>query len=184
MRRALSVLSWFGLVVVLALTLLGATTIGVLAAARLAVPPAVDLLRTITGSAIPTPAEPQRQSEALNKSVMYTTDERVVNLADRGTLRYLKTQVVLEFAANGEAGKGGSDPEAHKKRQEELRRELAGCAAIIDDQITTILSSKTSADLMTPEGKAQVKQEIKDKLSELVTERQLVNVYLTRFIIQ
>ena len=115
---------------------------------------------------------------------MYVTSERVVNLADRGTMRYLKAQVVLEFAPSGDQGKGTLDPEAYKKKQEELRKELAGRAPIIEDQITTTLSSKSSAELLTADGKARLKQELREKLGEAAGEKKLLNVYLTQLIIQ
>jgi len=187
-KRLLTILSWIGLALSILLVLVGVGTIGVLAAARLSVAPAVNLLRIAAASAAPpvaAPVEKREELETPSRGIMYTTGERVLNLADRGGMRYLKVQVVLEFAPSGDRNKGGTlDPETYKKKQEELRQELLGRAAMIDDQITTILSSKTSTELMTVEGKTRLKQEIKERIAELLPEKQLMNVYFTQFVIQ
>lgn len=183
MRVVLKLLPWISLVVLLPFFLIGVGTVGVFAAARLGVASADEMIRTATASAAAPPVEHQEKPELPVVGVTYATQERIVNLADRGALRYLKAQVVLEFAAAGEHGKGNPDPETYKKLQEELRKELAGRAPFIEDQIATILSSKTSAELLTPEGKTRLKQEISEKLHD-VDGKELLNVYLTQFIVQ
>jgi|GEM_PF-1508320 flagellar FliL protein len=115
--------------------------------------------------------------------ILYPTRERVVNLADSGAFRYLKIQVVLELAepkAKPEQLKG----DAYKKKQDELAKDMAARSALIEDQLTTILTSKTSAQLMTPEGKAALRKEMMEKLRPLVGEYKLLGVYFTQFIIQ
>lgn len=115
--------------------------------------------------------------------ILYPTRERVVNLADTGAFRYLKIQVVLELAepkAKPEQLKG----DAYKKKQEEVSKDMAARSALIEDQLTTILTSKTSAQLMTPEGKAALRKEMMEKLRPLVGEYKLLGVYFTQFIIQ
>jgi len=166
------------------LLLVGLASVGVLAAAQLKVGPAVSLLQMAASPGTASQPEPAEGAEAAPRGIMLPTDERVVNLADRGAPRYLKTQIVLEIAQTGERGKGALDPETYKRKQEELRKELSDRMPVIDDQITTILSTRTAAELLRPEGKAQVKQELKDKLGQVMADRQLMNVYFTQFVIQ
>ena len=112
----------------------------------------------------------------------YPTRERIVNLADGGILRYLKTTIVLELADPSiqTPPKG----EEYKKRQDELAKELRGQNAVIDDQITSILTAKNSSDLMTPEGKQHLKEELKARLNKVIGEERILAVYFTDFIIQ
>ena len=95
------------------------------------------------------PAAATKWNPEPGEGVGYVTKERVVNLADPGTLRYLKTTIVIELAS---PAKKGPPPkgEEYKKAQEELGKELKSKAAIVDDQINTLLGSKTSAELTKP----------------------------------
>jgi flagellar FliL protein len=114
---------------------------------------------------------------------MYPTRERIINLADPGVMRYLKTTIVLEVADpthKGEPPKG----EEYKKRQDELAKELRGQAAVIDDQITSILSAKAGAELMTSDGKQRLKDEVKARLNKALGEDRILGVYFADFIIQ
>lgn len=114
---------------------------------------------------------------------MYRTKERVVNLADRDARRYLKFEMAMEFAPEETAGpplKG----EAFKKVQAELTEELTNISPAIDDIITSILTSKTSADVVTSQGKELLREELHKRLGELVAPKHITKVYLTQFIIQ
>lgn len=115
--------------------------------------------------------------------IAFPTRERIVNLADPGVMRYLKTSIVLEVdlpSLKGELPKG----EEYKKKQEELAKELKGQTPIIDDQIVAILTARTSAELATPEGKQRLKDELKARLNKALGEERVLAVYFTDFIIQ
>src|SRR5215216_5616273 len=75
-------------------------------------------------------------------TVMYPTKERVVNLTDKASSRYLKVALTLEFldVKAKEAPKG----EAVKVQQEEFAKEMSGHSAVIDDALVGTLSSKAS----------------------------------------
>lgn len=127
----------------------------------------------------PTPAAKEKEPEP---GIMFPLRERIVNLADPGVMRYLKTTIVLEL----ESSKSGSAPkgEEYKKKQEELKLELTGATPVIEDQITTLLSSKSSAELMTNDGKQKLREELKARIAQVVHEPKVLGVYFTDFIIQ
>jgi flagellar protein FliL len=191
-KRPLAILSYVGLVLVVLLALLGAGSLGVLATAQAGLTPSREILRTVAGtSPAGTPAaghaaetEAPAKAEPPASGIMYTTTEKVVNLADRGGMRYLKVQVALEMAPIGEKV-GTLNAEAYKKKQDDIKKELSGKSAIIEDQITTILSSRTGTELVTPDGKSIAKEDLKAAIADTVAEKyQLLNVYFTQFIIQ
>ena len=79
-------------------------------------------------------------------TVMYPTKERVVNLMDKQTSHYLKVQLTLEFIDTKvkEPPKG----DAVKAQQDEFAKDMQGYSAVIEDALTTTLSSKTSSGLL------------------------------------
>jgi flagellar FliL protein len=105
-------------------------------------------------------------------------------------MRYLKATIVLEMMDSKltELPKG----EEYKKKQEELKKDLGGSMPMIEDELTVILTGKTSAELMSPDGKQKLRDEIKsrvnkslDKLAHDPKERQeVISVYFSDFIIQ
>jgi flagellar FliL protein len=115
--------------------------------------------------------------------VTYSNGERVVNLADTGGFRYLKTEIVLEIIVED------VDPmklrgDGLQKARDDLQSELAPLEPQIQDVITLLLSSKTVADVSTPEGKAALKAELLDVLGDVIGEERLLDLYFTQFVIQ
>jgi flagellar FliL protein len=124
-------------------------------------------------------ASDQPHEEPPRVGVLYTTRERIVNLADAGVLRYLKTTIVLEiYDPENKEGKGGEGGKV------ELPKDLLRKAPMIEDRITAVLTSKSAAELMGPEGKAHLKEALKTGLNETIGEERILNVYFTDFIIQ
>jgi flagellar FliL protein len=115
----------------------------------------------------------------------YATRERVVNLADKGGYRYLKVEVVLEVALpHSKPGDKLPKGEAAQELQKELEAELAPLKPKLEDAITTVLTSKTADELMTPEGKQRLRDELRAKLDRISTDHPIMGVYFTQFIIQ
>lgn len=113
----------------------------------------------------------------------YRLNERVVNLADGPAFRYLKVQVALEF--DDPAHRAGElRGEALLAREEELRHKIDVHVPAIDDLLTTTLTRKTSAELLTPEGKETLRQELLDGIRQRVHDPRLRSVYLVQFVIQ
>jgi len=122
--------------------------------------------------------------------IMLPLPERIVNLADPGVMRYLKVSVVLEMSdlTLKEQPKG----EEYKKKQDELKISMASSTPLIADEMTSLLTSKSSMDLMSPDGKQKLRDELKSRINkafERVAEnpkdrQEVLSVYFSDFIIQ
>ncbi|MBM4265677.1 MAG: flagellar basal body-associated FliL family protein [Deltaproteobacteria bacterium] len=88
----------------------------------------------------------------------------VANLADRES-RYLKITLQVEFAA--------SEPPAFDARMPQVR-----------DVILTLITSKTFADIRTPEGKERMREEVIDRINHVVGQSTVKSIYFTDFIVQ
>jgi flagellar FliL protein len=138
---------------------------------------------------IPVPFGPLAEARALAEkakppvTVMYTSKERIVNLTDKSSSKYLKIALALEFIDTKlkDPPKGA----AVVAQQTEFAAEMTPHSAIIDDAVVSTLSSKSSADLIKPDGKEQLKSELIHNVNRaLHDEEKVVNVYFTSFIIQ
>ncbi|TAK25344.1 MAG: flagellar basal body-associated FliL family protein [Chloroflexota bacterium] len=158
------------------------------------------------GSATKTlkPAADKATSDLRKFGPTYVMKDKIVNLADPGGRRYLRFTVAIEFEAHTE--EKASAPLANDLvsfepgRDRPLQPVTGGAskdpdkdflAAIkkyipaIEDAVTTVLSSKTYADLASAEGKDQAKKEIKDRVQRLLGDSEHVtNVYFTEFVVQ
>lgn len=132
------------------------------------------------------PAEKEKGGEkggpVKREGMMVPLKERIVNLADQGVSRYLKTSIVLELADH--SGKPLPKGEEYKKAQDELLKEIKPSQPIIEDTIMSILTSKTAAELMSNDGKDKLKTEIKIRLNKALKEEEILSVYFSDFIIQ
>ena len=88
----------------------------------------------------------------------------VVNLADPNARRYLKVVLEVEMTGNPEL--------------------LEGNQAKIRDALLMLLSSKTSQELSTLEGKILLRKEIVDRLNQAIGQPKVSRVYFTDFVIQ
>ncbi len=129
-----------------------------------------------------------KQAEAAPQSkpqrgIPVSLGERVVNLADPGGFRYLKAEIVVELVVEGVDPEKLSAEEL-KHEQDALASELQPWQPQIQDVLTMVLSSKTVADVSTPEGKQALKQELMDRLQPLFHDHEIKAVYLAQFVIQ
>ena len=102
----------------------------------------------------------------------WTLDEFIVNLADIAEPHYLKVNLVLETEGGekkGEGGEGGGgNPQEAKAR----------------DAIIMVLTKKHFADLLSEEGKGQLKAELKTALNSELKDMKVENIYFTSFAMQ
>jgi flagellar FliL protein len=138
---------------------------------------------------VPLPFGPAAEARAAAEkakppvTVMFPTKERIVNLTDKAATKYLKVALTLEFIDTKlkDPPKGAGV----LAQQTDFAAEMSGYNAVIDDALVTTLSSKSSADLLKPDGKEALKNELMDKVNHaLHDEEKVVNVYFTGFIIQ
>jgi flagellar protein FliL len=90
----------------------------------------------------------------------------LVNLADKESRRYLKLKVELEV------------------NNEESAKELEKSMPRIRDALILLLSSKTYLDIASLQGKEQLKQEIKQKVTSLPGGNKISDVFFTEFVAQ
>lgn len=90
----------------------------------------------------------------------------LVNLADPAGRRYLKLSMDVEVNA----------PAAVK--------EVEGQTAKVRDAIILLLSGKSYAELAAPEGKLLLKNEVADRLNQILGAPRVTRVYFTEFVIQ
>ncbi|NPA32275.1 MAG: flagellar basal body protein FliL [Aquificae bacterium] len=90
----------------------------------------------------------------------------IVNLADPEVTVYARVSVTLEVA------------------NQEVLNEVRKKEPIIRDAIIEIISSKTSNELRTPEGREELKLEILKRINTILTKGGVRNVYFTEFVIQ
>ena len=117
------------------------------------------------------------------QGVMYELDKKVVNLAEPGGLRYLQASIVLELWPLIENYYQLSDDE-RVLAEEEFQQTIDTQRPVIDDIVTTILSSKTFNEITTIEGKQALKEELMGRINEALGYQGVINVYFTDFVIQ
>lgn len=97
------------------------------------------------------------------------------------TPRYLKLQVVLEFETDDESWFELAG-EALEEALEAFHEEMP--VFLIEDAITSAVSAKTVLDISTPEGKNQLREEIRLAIAALLPEEHIRRVLFTNFITQ
>ncbi|MCB0333664.1 MAG: flagellar basal body-associated FliL family protein [Bdellovibrionales bacterium] len=110
-------------------------------------------------------------------------DTIIVNLSEHAS--FLKTKLLLEYdpsllgADSGfvadDTGEAVNTPQVFKSRE-----------PMINDAIITVLSSKTSTELLTLEGKEGVKEELLEAVNDAIglNEAPVINIFFVQFIVQ
>lgn len=108
----------------------------------------------------------KKEGDKKAKTEIVTLPTFVVNLADPLGRRYLKLTVDVEMA--------------DQKAAEELRSSTPK----VRDAIILLLSSKTFADLSSVESKLLLKNEIVERLNQVISGSKVLRVYFTEMVIQ
>jgi len=90
----------------------------------------------------------------------------VVNLADPTGRRYLRVKIALEL------------------KDDQTLNEANDRVPQINDTIIMILSSKTVEEVLAPEGKAELRFEIMNKLNQLLGPGKIRGVYFVQFVVE
>lgn len=104
------------------------------------------------------------EGEGKLSNALLPLDTFIVNLQVKGS--FLKTTIQLEFS------------------KPELPHEIETDTAKIRDAVIRVLSTKTAQEILTPEGKDQLREEIKISSNEALKSEDIIAVYITEFIIQ
>jgi flagellar FliL protein len=97
---------------------------------------------------------------------LYALDTMIVNLSDHGGKRYLRVTMALEL----------SDPESVATVESRLPQ--------IRDAVLMILPTKTYDDVSTTDGKIALRNQVMEKINDLMTKGRVNNIYFTEFVVQ
>lgn len=111
-------------------------------------------------------ANSARSSNLLTIGPMYPMSQFVVNLLSESGSRFLKVSLDIELSG------------------EELSAEMDKKKPAIRDIIIRTLSSKTFEEVSTMKGKERLKDEVVQKLNEILADGQVRNIFFTDFVVQ
>ncbi|MBU0674034.1 MAG: flagellar basal body-associated FliL family protein [Proteobacteria bacterium] len=115
------------------------------------------------------PADPvgtEKKSKPETIGAIYRLEAFTVNLADPKGKRYLKVKIELEMSAE-------SGVELATQADPKLR-----------DMVIMLLTSLTFEDVMTPEGKIRIRDELLDRFNRILRPEKVRNIYFTEFVVQ
>jgi flagellar basal body-associated protein FliL len=120
------------------------------------------------------PAKGEKVKEVKKEPEKFKTielDEFIVNLADAQDQHYLKTEVVLEVADDGKGGGEGEDP--FKELTPKIR-----------DAMITTMTRRHFEELLTTQGKDDLKDSLKREINRVIGSNMVHEVYFTSFAMQ
>lgn len=112
--------------------------------------------------------KPTKKHDAMVIGPMYPLDQFIVNLLSESGARFLKTTIHLELEAENE----------------KLTPELDSKKSLIRDIIIRTLSSKTYEEISTVKGKDKLKEEVVEKINQILADGAINNIYFIDFVIQ
>lgn len=108
--------------------------------------------------------EGEGEGEANLPPAILPLETFIVNLQVKGS--FLKTTIQLEFA----------EPELPPTIESDVPK--------VRDAVIRVLSGKTSAEILTAEGKERLREELRDSINETLGAEDVTQVFFTEFIIQ
>jgi flagellar basal body-associated protein FliL len=142
-------------------------------------------------------APPEKQKmEVVPVTFFYSLGEQTVNLREPG--RYLKVGIELEVLAKGGAGvehhapksgkEGGEGKEGAEANLPPLalatKAELDEKRAKILDVVIEELSASSFKDLLTPQGRRQLRERLRTAINRILSSGEVQQVYFTSFLAQ
>ncbi len=117
------------------------------------------------------------------EGIFIDTGTKIVNLADQGGRKFIRVNVVVEFAPTSTE---------YLTMAEELKTEYLNSFTgeintklpVVNDIIITQISTKDFASIYTSEGKELLRSELISILNEKLAEYTVLNVYFTEFVMQ
>lgn len=117
------------------------------------------------------------------EGVLFDVGTKVINLADPGGRRYLKVGIVLEFAPHDTAWYSMAS-EQRAELQALFETEMGSKQPVIEDLVISIISSKSFEQVYTLEGKEGLRQEIINRINQLLPTQLVMYVYFNEFVVQ
>ena len=180
---AVGALVFLGMAAVIVILLLRPTAAAPAAAAAVdaegnpveaaAAEPKLDMNAPPVPPALPIPGE----------GVMFDVGTKVINLADPGGRRYLKVGIFLEFAPHDTAWYTMAT-EQRAELQALFETEMATKQPVIEDLVISIISSKSFEQVYTLEGKEALRQEIINRINQMLPTQLVMYVYFNEFVVQ
>ncbi len=109
--------------------------------------------------------EPEEEDSGL-PPIFVDIADITINLADTEVSRFLRAKIKLEL------------------RNEEAKGAVEQNMVKINDMVITLLSSKTFAEIRTPQGKYELKEDLVYRINRLVSGKPIKNLYFTDFVSQ
>jgi len=97
---------------------------------------------------------------------IYAMSPFTVNLADPKGRRYLKLRIQIEVA------------------DEKALEIVQKADPVLRDQVIMLLTSLSFEEVMTPEGKIRIREELLDRFNRALKPTRIKNIYFTEFIVQ
>ncbi len=107
---------------------------------------------------------PEEVPEAVGE--MFAMKPFVVNLADPKAKRYLKIQMSLEVESV------------------EALEKITKLEPRLQDIVIMMLTSLSFEEVMTPEGKLRIRDELHERFSQVTRPYKVINIYFTEFVVQ
>jgi flagellar protein FliL len=117
------------------------------------------------------------------QGIFIDTGAKIVNLADEGGKKFIRVNVVVEFAPHDLSYLSMAE-EAKTEYLNEFNTELNNQLPIINDIIITQISTKDFASIYTADGKEQLRKDLISTLDEKLSEYTVLSVYFTEFVMQ
>jgi hypothetical protein len=115
--------------------------------------------------------------------IMLDTGTKIVNLAEPGGRKFIRCDVVVEFAIT-DPSYAKLDGEKKTTFMNDFKMEINALLPIINDTVISILSTKDFQSVYTAEGKEALRSEILSTLKAKLPEYYIINIYFTEFVMQ
>jgi flagellar FliL protein len=136
-------------------------------------------LGAVTAVPPSTPGVSKVETVAVPPTHAMVLEPMVVNLSDEGGKAYLRLGVTLRVM-DPELKKG----EKAKEEQPKEAKDISDADAAVRDTALEVLGRQTAQVLLAPEGKEQLKKELKAAIAQHDPELKVTEVFFTEFLVQ
>jgi flagellar FliL protein len=117
------------------------------------------------------------------QGVMIDTGAKIVNLAEPNGRRYVRVNIVLEFAPQN-PDYYSEDEEKKQAYITKFTEEVNARLPVLNDTMITLFSSKTFEQVYMASGKEVLREELIRLINSRLPEYKVIYVYFTEFVVQ